>query len=100
MKIEVKIYAYEGKSSLIDKKTFDVVDDFLLRSMHIEAVYSILKLIGKVKIEDLEGILNEGELRNLKFLKECTISDREKIEKISSILKEEKKRDFLILKIF
>ncbi|AFH43270.1 hypothetical protein IOK49_00915 [Fervidicoccus fontis] len=98
--MEVKIYAYEGKSSLIDKKTFDVVDDFLLRSMHIEAVYSILKLIGKVKIEDLEGILNEGELRNLKFLKECTISDREKIEKISSILKEEKKRDFLILKIF
>ncbi|MGB9830809.1 MAG: hypothetical protein ACPLSP_01915, partial [Fervidicoccus fontis] len=94
--MEVKIYAYEGKSSLIDKKTFDVVDDFLLRSMHIEAVYSILKLIGKVKIEDLEGILNEGELRNLKFLKECTISDREKIEKISSILKEEKKRDFLI----
>ncbi|HEW63876.1 hypothetical protein [Fervidicoccus fontis] len=98
--MEVKIYAYEAKSSLIDKKTFDVVDDFLLRSMHIEAIYSILKLIGKVKIEDLEGILNEGELRNLKFLKECTISDREKIEKISSILKEEKKRDFLILKIF
>lgn len=85
--MQVNVYAFVKRSSLIDPKNMHPIDDHLIRAMHIESIYDMLNYAGSVDLEKLEKAGLNDIVDRLRRHREATINDDNIIKIIEDILK-------------
>lgn len=85
--MQVNVYAFAKRSSLIDPKNMHPIDDHLIRAMHIESIYDMLNYVGSVDLEKLEKAGLNDIVDRLRRRREAIINDNNVIKIIEDILK-------------